>query len=396
MHRRRGDRLLPGSGRARPRRVRSRAVRWLIGVTGAAVVLALVAVLGIGWYFSGVAVAVGSHRPDLVATVQAVAADGSTVRLTSTVDTRRPEEQGLEWPGGYGRLGPVLASTPTGVTRAFTPLVGRPVAGLAVGVDPADHPGDPRTALGLEFHDLTLRSDAGSLPAWYVPAAGVHGTWAVFVHGHDSGRRDALRYLPMLHERGLPVLVPTYRNDAGAAPSPDGIDHLGDTEWRDVEAAVRWALDAGARDVVLLGWSMGAQVGLQFADRSPLRDAVRGLVLDSPVLDWGGVLTHQGRRRGLPDPVTWVAERFVEVRLGTGLDRFDWVARAGDLRRPMFVVHSDADTSVPDGPSRALARARPDLVTYLDVPGADHTRAWNVDPARYRTALAAWLTRQGM
>jgi pimeloyl-ACP methyl ester carboxylesterase len=192
------------------------------------------------------------------------------------------------------------------------------------------------------------------------------------------------------------VLVPTFRNDVGAPRSPDGQQHLGGTEWRDVEAAVRWAVDRGARDVVLLGWSMGAAVSLQLVDRSPLGDRVRGLVLDSPVLDWTSVLDHQGRRRNLPDPVTKVAEWMVGLRLGTGLDRFDWVGRARDLRRPMLVVHSGADDYVPNGPSLALARARPDLVTYVDVPGAGHTRGWNVDEARYRAALDAWFTRQGL
>jgi fermentation-respiration switch protein FrsA (DUF1100 family) len=99
-----------------------------------------------------------------------------------------------------------------------------------------------------------------------------------------------------------------------------------------------------------------------------------------------------GDLRGLPRPLTGVAIRLIEARLGVDLNRFDWVERAGSLSRPMFIVASSSDTYVPSGPSRALARARPDLVTYLDVPGADHTRGWNVDPERYQAALGGWLT----
>jgi uncharacterized protein len=395
MHRRRRrDRPRPPAARpVRPRAAR-RAVWAVRGVAGL-LVLGVAAVIGIGWYFSGVAVAVGSHAFDPVATVRAVAPDATAVELSSSGATTGQEQTGLEWDGGYGRLGGVLHRTPTTVTRSFTPLVGTPAPGEPVGVDPNSYPGDPRTALGLDFSEPTLHSDVGALPAWYVPGALVGGTWAVFVHGHDGSRREALRYLPLLHERGMPVLVPTYRNDVGAPRSPDGLDHLGDTEWRDVEPAVRWALDHGARDVVLFGWSMGGAVSLQLVDRSPLRDAVRGLVLDSPVLSWSDVLLHQGRLRGLPDPVTGVAQWFVERRLGSGLDRFDWAARAAELRRPMLVIHSDADGYVPDGPSKAVARARPDLVTYLDVPGAGHTRGWNIDPRRYRAEMQAWLTGLG-
>jgi len=379
-----------------PRRPRSRAVRWTVRAVVALLVLGIVALAGIGWYFSGLAVAVGSHAFDPSATVRSVAADGSSVELTATDDTRDPELLGMEWPDGYGRLGAVLASTPTTVTRAYTSLVGRPTPGQPVAFDVGAYPGDPRSALGLDFTDLSLPSELGALPTWYVPAAHTDGTWVVFVHGHDSSRRESLRYLTMLHDRGLPVLVPTFRNDVGAPRSPDGKDHLGGTEWRDIEPAVRWAMAHGARGVELFGWSMGGAVSLQFLDRSPLRTDVRGLVLDSPVVSWADVLRRQGDQKGLPGPVTAVAEWVVGLRLGLGLDRYDWVARAGELTRPMFIVHSDADHYVPDGPAKALAKARPDLVTYLDIPGAGHTRGWNVDQQRYRSGLAAWLTRQGL
>jgi pimeloyl-ACP methyl ester carboxylesterase len=185
--------------------------------------------------------------------------------------------------------------------------------------------------------------------------------------------------------------VPTYRNDVGAPASPDGIDHLGGTEWQDVNAAVHWALDHGARDVVLGGWSMGGAIALQVADRSDVASAVRGLVLDSPVVDWRDVLHHQGAARGLPSAQTglaiWVAER----RFGLGFDRFDWVARAKELRVPTLLVHSDADDYVPDGPAKKLAALRPDLVTLHLVPDVGHTQAWNADPDAYDQVLTTWL-----
>ena len=379
----------PPTRPARVRRLRRAAVAVLV-----VVLLLLVAVAGIGWYFSGIAVALGSHdfRPD--ATVRSV--DVATIRLSSTDSTREPGDAALEWAGGYGRLGAVLATGPDDVTRAFTPVTGRPAPGTSVQVDIFEPRSDPRTALGLAFTDVGLPGELGALPTWYVPATSSQGTWAVFAHGHDSSRQESLRYLALLHERGLPVLVPSYRNDVGAPASPDGQQHLGDTEWRDLEPAVRFALDHGARDVVLLGWSMGGALALQFVDRSPLRGRVRGLVLDSPVVDWGDVLQHQARMRHLPDAVTWVAQRFVGERLGIDLGRLDWAARARELHTPVLLVHSDADDFVPDGPSKALARARPELVTYVDIPGAGHTRGWNVDPKRYRAALLDWFGREGV
>ncbi len=38
--------------------------------------------------------------------------------------------------------------------------------------------------------------------------------WAVLVHGRGATREECLRAVPLLHRLGVPVLVPSYRNDA--------------------------------------------------------------------------------------------------------------------------------------------------------------------------------------
>ena len=144
---------------------------------------------------------------------------------------------------------------------------------------------------------------------------------------------------------------------------------------------MHWALDHGAHDVVLGGWSMGGAVALQVADRSDVKDRIRALVLDSPVVDWRDVLDHQADVRDLPRPETALAIWTAERRFGVDFDRLDWVARARELTIPTLLIHSDADDYVPDGPLEALAQQRPDLVTLNLVPGAGHTQGWNTDPA---------------
>jgi pimeloyl-ACP methyl ester carboxylesterase len=375
---------------------RRRWPRRLAQAAGGLLVLALLAAVGVAWYFAGVAVAV-THTVErtLVATPVDVPAGGDAVRLPLDADTVRPGTFGLEWDGGYGRLGPVV-SRGTDVVRSLTPVSGRLAAGTLTRVDTYAFSGDPRSALGLGFDDVRVHDDLGDFPAWYVPADRARGTWFVFVHGHDGSRAESLRYLRALHDDGLPVLVPTYRNDVGAPASPDGIDHLGGTEWQDVDAAVQWALAHGARDVVLGGWSMGGAVVLQTADRSPARDRIRALVLDSPVVDWRDVFRRQGSVRGLPEAETDLAMWVAEQRFGLDLDRLDWATRGKDLRVPTLVVHSDADDYVPDGPAKHLAAARPDLVTLDLVAGAGHTQGWNLDPLGYEDRLVAWLKSRGI
>ncbi|WP_345406312.1 hypothetical protein [Nonomuraea salmonea] len=67
------------------------------------------------------------------------------------------------------------------------------------------------------------------------------------MHGQNGRRKAELKILPVVHELGLPFLAITYRNDEGAPPSHDGLLHLGDAEWRDLEAALRHATTMGGR-----------------------------------------------------------------------------------------------------------------------------------------------------
>jgi len=377
--------------------IRRRPGRALAVTVVVLLVLVLIAVLGVGWYFSGVALAV-DHSPYLPETATVI--PGGQVRISRDGDSDIPGIYGLAWgrggDAGYGQVGEITSRDATTVTRPFTLLKGRPPHGSPADVDPSRWSGDP-SDVGLQFRNVTVRSDLGNLPTWLVPAARDDGvTWVVFIHGHDASRMESLRYLTRWHALGLPVLVPTYRDDVGAPASAGGQHALGETEWRDAAAAVGWAMAHGARDVVLAGWSMGGAISLQAVDRSPyVASHVRGLVLDSPVLDWRDVFAHQGADRGLPAPLIDVAEWFVEERSGMNLDRFDWPARAKDLKRPMLVLHGTGDSYVPGGPSVAVAKARPDLVTLVRIPGAGHTRSWNVDPARYDKAMADWLASVG-
>jgi hypothetical protein len=89
------------------------------------------------------------------------------------------------------------------------------------------------------------------MPAWFV--AGKRETWVLLMHGHESTREATSRVLPTIVELGFPALVMTYRNDVVAPESPDHLYHFGDTEWRDIEVGVRYALAHGAQDMVLFG-----------------------------------------------------------------------------------------------------------------------------------------------
>ena len=220
---------------------------------------------GIGWYYSSMLL---DPTPRPVFPERVLAADATTVTLAASRLAAQPGIWGLRWIDGLAAIGPVTAADRRRIVR---PLLGGPIpaAGTAAALDTGPYDPDP-AARGLAFDEVAVPTSLGPCPAWHVPAAG--DTWVILVHGRGGTRREALRVLPTLHRAGHPALVITYRNDLEAPASPDGHDHLGDTEWLDVESAVRWARARGARRVVLFGWSMGGAIIGAFLDRSARGD----------------------------------------------------------------------------------------------------------------------------
>ena len=204
-----------------------------------------------------------------------------------------------------------------------------------------------------------------------------------------------------LHDSGINIIIPTYRNDLGARHGADGRYNLGLSEWRDIEDAALFAVQEGARELLLMGWSMGGAIVLQTLSRSWLADHVSHVVLDAPVIDWTDVLVHHGRLHGIPDPIGGLSRflmgrkltrRLVGVHDPVDVAQTDWVARAAELRHRTLVTTRSTDEFVPVGPSQQPAAARPDLVTMEPWATARHTKEWNVDPQRWERSVADFVS----
>ncbi|MFJ9023261.1 alpha/beta hydrolase family protein [Streptomyces sp. NPDC102259] len=319
------------------------------------------------------------------------------ITLTRDLAALRPGTYGLSGDGSHAVVGPVLPTAPhsadTVVRRLERVTHGSLSSGDAVWLTPNLHVGNPSSALGLDHADIDVPGELGNLPAWFVP--GPRRTWVIAVHGLGTTREHTLNVMGFLHRRRFPVLALAYRGDLGAPRSPDGLNHLGETEWRDLDAAMRYAVRYGAERVVLLGWSTGATMALRAAADSGLRDLVSGLVLDSPVLDWRTTVRALAAARRTPGALLPLAVRAAEGRTGlhTGPGGHgDAVADPDRLRVPTLLLHGPDDTVAPWGASRRLAAFRPELVTLHTVPHAPHGAMWNPDPAAYEEALRRFLT----
>ena len=371
--------------------------------------------VGGGWYFSDVLDDRALDGEALRAATLALEPDVEVVSVSvdpgsaeGTVTLRLLDDdlgveldgiQGLRWEGGYGRIEPIDREGGHGaeaeIVRSFALVSGRlPPSGAPAELDVRMYPMDPDDA-GLALRPVTVPGPLGDYPAWFATAAGE--TWAIVVHGNSLSPADGLRMVPILTEAGYPTLVATYRNDPGAPADPSGKLRYGLTEWRDLEATVRYALDQGSDGVVLDGYSMGAGVVMAFLQRSALAGAVRAAILDAPMLDFSATVDDNAAREPmpvvgapLPSSLTDVAKWMAARRFDVDWDALDYLQDRSRYDVRFLVFHGTQDTTVPIGTSRAFARLMPDRVELIECP-AEHIGCWNVDPDAYALAVSGFL-----
>lgn len=382
--------------------------RWLVRLLWS--VLAVVIVFGVaflaggGWYFAG-QIRSGALAAEPAGAlpgyddVRVVGVSGGQVWLRAVGDQpalAKPELYGIAWRGGMGHLGASVAVSGGVVTRPLAVTAGvAPRVGQLAGLDRAYFLGDPGKALGIPVQDVVVKGPLGPLPAWFFPGRGT--TFVIGVHGQNGARKDVLRVVDIVHRMGLPALALTYRNDRGVARDRSGYLRYGQTEWQDLQAAVRWSLSHGAQRVVLAGQSMGGAVVAGFLAHSQLAPKVVRVLLDAPMLDLQAVVDYGASQRSLPviggripAPLVWTARQIASLRFGVDWPATDYLASTSWLSVPALVTHGTADARVPISVSATLKQLKPALVTFAPFPGAGHVESWNIDRSRY-AALLEWF-----
>ncbi|MBO0982459.1 S9 family peptidase [Rathayibacter sp. SD072] len=327
-------------------------------------------------------------------------ATATTVVLDADSSTVRPGTFGLWSPerDGHLRVGAVLRrdETRNRVEREVLTSTGLPLRAGPVRWTGHVFAGPSEVDPGVLTVELAV--PGGAAPAWLLSGSDV---WFVHVHGIRTSRVTALRSVPVAQHLGATSIVPSFRGDGDGPDVPRGASTLGQTEWRDVDAALQYAVAHGARSLVLVGWSLGAQIALLLAERSPHRGRIAGLVLVSPATDWRGAIRHGARRAGLPVVAARLAEwalgdpilhRLVGLAEPIDLDALDWVSGLR-VEVPTLVLHSVGDPEVPFALTERFAAANPGVVEVVAFPDAAHGGEYNLDPERFDRAVSEWAVR---
>lgn len=337
--------------------------------------------------------------------------DGSLlIDLPASPQTTAPGRYSLWFADGSGHacIGPVKATDvePGTVTRVVERVDAGDLTAARAGIWSGYVFSRPEQ-LGLPYSDVDIAVENGVAPAWkFEPAenSGASETWAVHIHGMGGTRAGALRGVPVASRLGYTSLVVSFRNDGEAPASADDRYMLGQTEWLDVEAAVKFALGEGAKRIMLFGWSLGGSIAVRLAHLSDYAGSISGLVLVAPVLDWTRTLRSSARASGLPGPIAALGLRILQgkaFRWVTGLAEpidfpsLNWLGRASELKKPMLLLHGEGDPSTPFEVSRLAAHQRPDLIRLVTFHVHGHSQEWNVDVDLWEGAVTQWLPGQG-
>lgn len=380
------------SGGPKPRRW----IRRTVAVIG---VILVIAYLAVAWIVAGrvidslrVSPASIEYDTDVISVSETEITIG--VPDEDSVEADRDAVMGLRWDGGYGRVGPATSFDDETETRPFSLITGvlPPLGADIADFDSFAFPTDP-TAAGFDYETVTFQSDLGELEAWHFP--GESDTWIIAVHGLGSDRPEFLRMVDATADLDHPILAIRYRNDPSSPATEGSLVLVGQEEYRDVMAAVDFALANGATDVVLYGPSMGGALTLSYALEES-RDVISGLILEAPVADMRELVSLRSGE-ALPvggvlgDSILGVARLIASIRTGVDFDTVDYVDRAGDLDVPILLFHGMDDPKVPFAIGEGLFQARPDLIEFHVVAGGAHVRAWNEDPEGFASILARFL-----
>jgi len=209
---------------------------------------------------------------------------------------------------------------------------------------------DPGVAGVPEMQQVTLdTSDGLKLLSWYRPAGEGRET-IVYFHGNGgniAGRGYKIK--PYLNA-GYGVMLVEYRGYGGNPSSPNEAGL-----YADGRAALDW-LEAGgvpSEHTVLYGESLGTGVAVQLAgERQPA-----ALVLEAPFTSASDVAA--------------AAYWFLPARLLIK-DRFDSIAKIGDIKAPVLLVHGERDRVVPVRFGRRLFGAANEPKQGVFLPDGHH------------------------
>ena len=248
--------------------------------------------------------------------------------------------------------------------------------------------------LGVSFEEVRFpaRGDGVGIAGWYLPS-GEPRKAIVLVHGKDANRTreldpdlgdDVPGQFPDLavglNKKGFAVLMIDLRGHGQSGRARFG---FGRTERLDVLGAIDWLVCRGFRpgSIGVLGISMGAAtaIGAASIDRR-----IGAVVADSSYAELASVVAQNWTpATHLPRLLLLMTKWIGRHLFGCDIDMARPVDEIGAIRRPILLIHGDADPVIPAQHARTLKEAAGDSAELWKSHSDRHAGVYFFDPQGY-------------
>ena len=225
----------------------------------------------------------------------------------------------------------------------------------------------------ISFKDI---KDEITLKGWFFEVKGSNKT-LIIAHGYRQNRlphgENSFPLIKFLLNQGYNVLTFDFRN---CGESEGKVTTVGIYEKNDLLGAIKYAKKLGSKQIVLLGFSMGASTSIVAAAESEDVDAV---IADSPFSDLEDYLdANLSVWSKLPSfPFNQTTYLSMKVLEGIKPKEFSPRAVIKDIApRSVFLIHSKDDTLIPIYNSQELLTAGGSNVKLWETEGVDHIESY--------------------
>ena len=246
-------------------------------------------------------------------------------------------------------------------------------------------PGQPAGFAGLRAGDSAFTlAVPGANPAvpdalqlWWLPQADPNAPALLYLHGTFRNLYQNIQKINALRQAGFAVLAVDYRgwgDSTPIVPSEASIYADANSAWAEL---VKRQPDPRRR--VIYGHSMGGGVAIELAHRKHVGADYAALVTESTFTRWPDV----GAANGVLGSVLSLFSS----------QRFDSIAKIGQVDAPILMLHGSADTTVPVTLGRQLRDAAPKGTRWVEIAGGSHSNLQRDAPEAYQAALRALISQ---
>lgn len=242
--------------------------------------------------------------------------------------------------------------------------------------------------------EWSITSEDGlRLKAIYLPADKKSNRTVIMAHGYMGSAETMSVFAKMYHDWGYNVLAPDERGHGKSQG-----DYIG-FGWPDRKDYVQWIekvlTENGQQEqITLYGVSMGAAT-VMMTSGEKLPDNVKAIVEDCGYSTVNQELQYQLKELfNLPSfPLVNVTSGITKLRAGYFFGEASAVKQLQKNHLPMLFIHGENDTFVPFSMLDEVYNATQGPKEKYVVPGAEHAKAYNKNPEKYKETVAAFLDK---